>query len=50
MDDGLDDLFGKIIYPGLTFPVIKHFGEAADDGSIVIAILMFEVKKFAKFF
>jgi hypothetical protein len=50
LDDSLDNLFGKAVSPGFPLPVIEHFGEAADDGRVVIAVAMFEIKKFAKFF
>jgi hypothetical protein len=50
LDDGLDDFFGDLVSPGFSLPVVEHFGEAADDGIIVISVSMFEVKEFAKFF
>jgi hypothetical protein len=46
----LDDLFGDAIRAGFAFPEIEHFGEAADDGRIVIAVFVFEVEKFTEFF
>jgi hypothetical protein len=47
LHDGLNDLFLNLIGTRFPFPVIEHFGESADDGYIVVPVLMFETEKFA---
>jgi hypothetical protein len=45
--NGLNDLFLNVICPGFAFPVIEHFGEPTDNGTVAVSVLMFETKEFA---
>src|SRR5215212_5751587 len=47
LHNGLDHLFLNTIGAGFPFPVIEHFGETADDGTIAVSVLMFETEEFA---
>jgi hypothetical protein len=43
----LNGLFLNSVGAGIPFPVIEHFGESADDGDVVVSVLMFETEEFA---
>ena len=47
LHDGLDHFFLNIVRTGFPFPVIEHFGEPTDDGTIAVPVLMFETEKFS---
>jgi hypothetical protein len=46
LDDGLFHAFGA----GFTFPKVEDLDESADDGGVVVAVLVFETEEFAEFF
>ena len=45
--NGLYDLFLNSVRAGIPFPVIEHFGETADDGDVVVSVLVLETEEFA---
>ena len=47
LDNGLDDLFLNSVGASVPFPVIEHFGETANDGDVVVSVLVFETEEFA---
>ena len=46
LDDGLFDALGA----GFTFPKVEDLDQSADDGGVVISVLVFETEEFAEFF